>query len=106
VGRTIVLWSSVTVTAASKRPVIVAPVAAVMLAPARIVPLMFAPVPIVAEVPTCQKTLQACAPPEKFTVLELLKTRLDDAWKIQTSLALPLKVTLPVRLAVVALASR
>lgn len=106
-GRMIVLPSSVTSPfRASKRPLIVAPCAAVMLVKARIVPLMLELVPIVAELRTCQKTLQACAPPANRTLLELAKTRSLVAWKIQTELALPSSVRVPVRLAVVALPNR
>ena len=63
-------------------------------------------VPIVAELPTCQKTLQACAPPVSVTVLDEAATRSDVAWKIQTELASPVSVRLPIRLAVVALPKR
>ena len=62
----------------------VAPEFAVMLVRARIVPLMVELVPIVAELVTCQNTLQADAPPVMCTLLALPKTRSDDAWKIQT----------------------
>jgi hypothetical protein len=47
---------------ASSRPWIVAAVLAVMVAEAMIVPTKRVPVPSVAEEPTCQNTLQACAP--------------------------------------------
>ena len=59
----IVFVSSVTAPLrASTRPSTVAPVVSVMLVSARIVPRKLEPVPSVAELPTCQKTLQACAP--------------------------------------------
>ena len=60
-------------------------------------------VPSVAELPTCQKTLQACAPPVKTARCSSWRRRgRTVAWKIQTALALPLSVRVPVRLAVVA----
>ena len=99
----IVFVSSVTLPfRASTRPSTVAPCATVMLVNARMVPWMVELVLSVAELLTCQKTLQACAPPVRVTVLELAVTRSDEAWKIQTALASPLSVRLPIRLAVVA----
>jgi hypothetical protein len=47
---------------AKSLPSTVAPVVAVMLVSARMVPRNLVPVPRVAELPTCQKTLQDCAP--------------------------------------------
>jgi hypothetical protein len=62
-GVVIVSESSVTAPfRASTRPSIFTPVVTVMLCIARIVPTKFESVPSVAELPTCQKTLQACAP--------------------------------------------
>ena len=46
----------------SARPDMIASVVRVMLASARIFPTNVVPVPSVAELPTCQKTLQFCAP--------------------------------------------
>jgi len=66
------------------------------------VPTKLVLVAIVADVPTCQKTLQAWAPPVRVTVLDEAVMRLDVAWKIQTELASPLSVRLPIRLAVAA----
>ena len=60
----------------------------------------------VAELPTCQKTLQDCAPPVSVTVLDAAVTRSEVAWKIQTASALPLSVRFPIRFAVVALPKR
>ena len=103
VGLVIVLVSSVTAPFwASTRPSTVAPWLTVMLVRARMVPTKVELVSSVAELPTCQKTLQACAPPVRVIVLELAVTRSDVAWKIQTASASPLSVRLPVRLAVVA----
>jgi len=60
VGTVIVLVSIVTAPFLAKAaPVMVAPVSSVMLVNARIVPLNEVVVPRVAELPTCQKTLQA-----------------------------------------------
>ena len=47
---------------ANALPVISAPVFSVMDSDARMVPTKLESVPSVAEVPTCQKTLLACAP--------------------------------------------
>ena len=47
---------------AMARPVKLTPVVSVLLARARILPTNVVPVPSVAELPTCQKTLQAEAP--------------------------------------------
>src|SRR4029077_16095910 len=63
-----ILGSSVTAAVrANSRPSTVAPVVTVMEAKARMVPLNTEPVPKVAELPTCQKTLAALAPPLRIT---------------------------------------
>lgn len=51
------------------RPSTVAPVVSVAEVKAKILPLKFELIPSVAELPTCQKTLQACAPFKRFTTL-------------------------------------
>src|SRR5437762_13703117 len=51
---------------ANNRPSTAAPVVMVMEAKARMFPLNTEPVPKVAELPTCQKTLAALAPPLKI----------------------------------------
>ena len=48
------------------------------------VPTKVLPVPRVAELPTCQKTLQAWAPFSSLTTLFDAVTRVDDAWKTKT----------------------
>ena len=59
VDRVIVFVSKVTAPfRANARPSIVAPVVTVIEVKAMIVPLNAEPVPIVAELPSCQKTLQ------------------------------------------------
>ena len=64
VALVIVLVSSVTAPLrASALPCSVAPVVIEIDVRARMLPTNWLPVPIVAELPTCQKTLQACAPP-------------------------------------------
>ena len=69
-GFVIVSVSSVTAPfRASTRPSTVTPVVTVMLVKARIVPRNVEPVPSVAELPTCQKTLQDWAPLIRLTVL-------------------------------------
>lgn len=80
-------------------PFIAAPVVTVMDASARMVPLKIVLVPRVAELPTCQKTLAAWAPPIRLTTLLLAAVvRVVPIWKMKTAfgLPLPLSVTVPV----------
>jgi hypothetical protein len=78
---------------ARARPSIVAPVFTKIEVSARIVPLKAVPVSIVAELPTCQKMLQDCAPPVRTTLLPEPVMSEDPAWKIQTSLGPPERVS-------------
>ncbi len=64
---------------ASRRPWIVDPVFAVMLVRARIVPRKTEVVPSVAELPICQKTLQAWAPLIRATRLAGAVVSVDPA---------------------------
>src|SRR6185503_4918694 len=69
IGNPMLLESRVTAAVLAKsRPSTVAPVVTVMEARARMFPLNTVPVPRVAELPTCQKTLAAWAPPVKITL--------------------------------------
>ena len=77
---------------ANALPFSVAPVFSVIDASAMIVPWKTAVVPKVAEVPTCQKMLEVRAPPAKVTCTPLLTVSAEAIWKIQTSLALPVRV--------------
>jgi hypothetical protein len=43
-------------------------------------------VPSVAELPTCQNTLHACAPPRRLTLLLDAVTSVDAIWKMKTPL--------------------
>jgi len=71
VGTVMVLVSMVTAPPSARaRPLIVAPVSSVIDVVAIIVPAKFVVVPRVAELPTCQNTLQACAPFSSTTVLD------------------------------------
>jgi hypothetical protein len=66
---------------------------------AMMVPLKMVLVPRVAEVPTCQKTLEAWAPPMRFTLLLVAAVvSVLPIWKMKTAfgLPLPLRVTVPV----------
>jgi hypothetical protein len=65
---------------------------------ARIVPTKLVDVPSVAELPTVQKTLHACAPPSRTTELPEAVVSDEPAWKMKTALASPpaFKVTDPV----------
>jgi hypothetical protein len=99
VGTVIVLSSIVTAPpSASARPLMVAPVSSVIEAVARIVPAKLVVVPSVAELPTCQKTLHACAPFSRVTELDDAVVRVDPASKMKTESGLPapFRVTAPV----------
>ena len=75
---------------ASARPVMVSPVSTVIEVKARMVPWKAVPVLSVAELPTCQKTLQAWAPLVRTTELPAGSVRsVEGAWKIQTASGLP-----------------
>ena len=94
----IVLSSSVTAAVcASSLPWIVAPVLAVIEAAAMIVPTKRVPLPSVAEEPTCQKTLHACAPPTSETLVFDSVISVEPTWKMNTALGSPsaFRVTLP-----------
>ena len=84
---------------ASARPLSVTPVAIVMEVMAMIVPAKVVPDPSVAELVTCQKTLQALAPLTRRTELDEAVTSEEVAWKIQTDVASfwPSSVRVPVR---------
>jgi hypothetical protein len=85
---------------ASARPVRVPPLR-VMLVSAIIFPAKLLPVCMVADVPTCQKTLQGEAPPAKATVAPVAVVRVLPIWKIHTSVGLPVSVRVPFRSAAV-----
>jgi hypothetical protein len=53
------------------------------------VPLNTEFVPIVAELPTCQKMLEDWAPPARITCRPEVVVRLDAIWKMKTAFALP-----------------
>jgi hypothetical protein len=101
--RVTVLVSSVTAPLrASRRPSIVAPVFAVMDVRARMLPRKVEFVPNVAELPTCQNTLQAWAPLISATLLPEAVIRVEVIWKMNTALGSPWasSVTVPVRFGV------
>jgi len=70
---------------ASARPVTVSPVVTVIEVRARMVPWKTDPVPSVAELPTCQKTLQAWPPLMNLTELPEAVMSAEGTWKIQTA---------------------
>src|SRR5438552_18400829 len=77
-----VLVSNVTAAVrANTLPSTVAPVVTVMEAKARMFPLNTEPVPRVAELPTCQKTLAALAPPLKITWRPVVVVSVEAIWK-------------------------
>jgi hypothetical protein len=67
----------------------VSPVVAVIDAWARMVPVKVDPVPRVAELPTCQKTLQAWAPLTRSMLLAESVVSVEPAWKMKTAFASP-----------------
>jgi hypothetical protein len=91
--RDAVMVSSSRVTAplrASARPWMVSPVCTVIDVRARMLPAKVEFVPSVAELPTCQKTLQAWAPLVRTTELaESVVSVEEGAWKIQTAFGSP-----------------
>ena len=95
-----VLVSNVTAPlSANTLPSTLAPVVNVIDVKAKMFPTKIEPVPIVAELPTCQKTLQAWAPLMRLTTLfEAVVSVLAGAWKIKIELGLfwPLRVRVPV----------
>jgi hypothetical protein len=56
---------------------------------ARMVPAKSEPVPSVAELPTCQKTLQAWAPLVRMTLVAESVTSVEAAWKMKTAFGSP-----------------
>ncbi len=89
-GTVIVSLSRVTAPVwASARPTIVLFVVTVIDARARIVPVKLEPVPSVAELPTCQNTLQAWAPPIRTTWLAEPVVSVEPIWKMKTAAGSP-----------------
>lgn len=70
-----------------------------MDASARILPIKFVAVPRVAELPTCQKTLQAFAPLIKTTEEAVAVVMVEPIWKMKRLFALfwPSSVRTPVK---------
>ncbi len=90
VGRVMALESKVTAALrASNRPETVAPVLAVADVRAKTLPTKVDAVPRVAELPTCQTTLQASAPPMSTTELPVPVMRVLADWKMKMALASP-----------------
>ena len=105
-GRTLhvpgaVMASSIKVTAAvsaNRPPWHATPELAVADASAKTVPANLVLVPSVAELPSCQNTLQACAPLARTTDAPVAVVRMEPIWKTKTPLALflPSRVSVPV----------
>lgn len=70
-------------------PSMTAPVVMVIEVKARMLPLNMELVPKVAELPTCQQTFEAFAPPARITCLPAVVVSEDAIWKMKTALALP-----------------
>jgi hypothetical protein len=89
-GLVTVFESSVTAPfRANNRPWTPALVLAVIDVKARMVPTNVEPTPRVAELPTCQKTLQGCAPLISTTLLLGAVMTVDPAWKMKIGLGSP-----------------
>ena len=56
---------------------------------ARTVPTKVEPTPSVADLPTCQKTLQACAPLTSAALLLGAVMSVEPAWKVKTAFGSP-----------------
>ena len=100
VARVMTLSSRVTAPfRASTLPCTVAPVFSEADVNAKMFPTKLVSVPSVAELPTCQNTLQAWAPLSRLTVLLDAVISVDPAWKMNTALGLfcAFRVTVPVR---------
>jgi hypothetical protein len=82
---------------ASTRPATVSPVVTEIDVSARTVPMKEEWVPRVAELPTCQNTLQAWAPLIRRMLLAESVVRLEGAWKMKTAFGSPppFRVSLP-----------
>jgi len=74
---------------ARARPFRVAPVVSEIDVSARTLPANALAGPSVAELPTCQNTLHACAPPVSSTRLAEPTVSVDPAWKMNTALGSP-----------------
>src|SRR5882672_8554890 len=75
--------------ARSRPPNTVPEVFIVMEVYAKMVPLKTELPPIVAELPTCQKTLPAWAPPLRITWRPTKVTNVDAVWKMKTAFGSP-----------------
>ena len=90
VGAVIVSSSRVTdPLRASARPAMVSPVSTEIDVRARMVPVKVEFVPRVAELPTCQNTLQAWAPLVRMTLLAESVTSVEGTWKMKTAFGSP-----------------
>lgn len=100
VGTVIVLSSIVTAPPIARtRPFTVAPLLRVIEVVARIDPAKLVVVPNVAELPTCQNTLHACAPFSSRTELVEAVVKVEPAsnMKTESGFPAPFNVTVPVR---------
>src|ERR1035438_5686675 len=89
-GATILLPSNVTAPVRPiARPVRDAPVPIDTEAKAKMSPTITAPVPTVAEAPTCQTTLAAEAPLINSTLAPTLMVNAEPTWKTHCAFALP-----------------
>ncbi len=87
-----IVWAPVAVTApASERSFTLAPAFRVIEVSASMDPSRTHPPPIVAELPTCQKMLAACAPLIRITLqLPVISVSVDAGiWKTQTAFESP-----------------
>ena len=78
---------------ARARPSSVAPVPSEIAWLAMMVPWKAVPVPSVAEVPTCQNTFAALAPPVRMTCRPAVVVNVEAIWKMNTALGSPSRAT-------------
>jgi hypothetical protein len=83
---------------ARARPKSWTPVFTVIEVSARMVPWKVEPVPGVAELPTCQNTLQAWVPLMRFTTLDEAVVSAEPTWMMKTAFGSPCpsRVSVPV----------
>ncbi len=85
----------VTAVCANARPFKEALVPRLMAVPAKTVPTNDDEAPVVSVVPICQKTFFAKAPPERTMEVDDAVDTDVAAWKIHTSVELPVRVKIP-----------
>src|SRR5205814_7094402 len=91
-GTVTVVMSRTTADCASSLPLIDERLPNVIPVWPRTIPSKCVPAPMVTAPETCQKTFWGRAPPVRMTFLLVAMSSVPATWKIQTSVALPLRV--------------